>query len=211
MAWRRADNAAAQRAVAPANGDARDDDAALVAAARMQPEAFTALYDRYAPRVYSYCYLRLGSREAAEDAMSDTFLKAFSSLDQYRGGLFVGWLMRIAQFTVADVHRGNRRRPAVPLDVAGEITDPIDPLEDRVAADSELESLRSALRQLPADQRAVLELQLAELSPQEIAAALGRSLNAVRLLRLRAIRAIRPLLGEPEPLVEQDAQGGLAC
>jgi len=91
------------------------------------------------------------------------------------------------------------------------VADPTDLLEERVAARSELESLRAALRQLPADQRAVLELQLAELSPQEIAAALGRSLNAVRHLRLRAIRSIRPLLGEPVAAIEQEARGGLAC
>jgi RNA polymerase sigma-70 factor (ECF subfamily) len=200
-----------QRTVAGADADAADDDAALVAAARARPEAFTSLYDRYAARVYSYCYLRLGSREAAEDAMSETFLKAFADLDNYRGGLFVGWLMRIAQFTVVDVHRRNRRRPALPLDAAGDVADPTDLLEERVAARSELESLRAALRQLPADQRAVLELQLAELSPQEIAAALGRSLNAVRHLRLRAIRSIRPLLGEPVAAIEQEARGGLAC
>ena len=211
MSWRRSEQATVQRTVAVANVDAVDDDAALVAAARVQPEAFTALYDRYASRVYSYCYLRLGSREAAEDAMSETFLKAFADLDKYRGGLFVGWLMRIAQFTVVDVYRRNRRRPALPLDAAGDIADPTELLDERAASDSELESLRAALRQLPADQRAVLELQLAELSPQEIAAALGRSLNAVRHLRLRAIRSIRPLLGEPVAAIEQEARGGLAC
>lgn len=68
--------------------DARSDDAVLVAAARVQPEAFTFLYDRYATQVYRYCYLKLGEREAAEDALSEVFLKALTDLEQYRGGAF---------------------------------------------------------------------------------------------------------------------------
>ena len=59
-----------------------------------------------------------------------------------------------------------------------------------------------------ADQRAVLELQLADLAPREIAATLGRSLNAVRLLRLRAIRGVRPLL---EGESAASTRGELAC
>jgi RNA polymerase sigma-70 factor (ECF subfamily) len=178
--------------------DARSDDAVLAAAARVQPEAFTFLYDRYAPQVYSYCYLKLGDREAAEDAMSEVFLKALTDLGQYRGGAFGGWLFRIAQYTVADIHRSRRRRgPALPIDAADDVAGSDMPLDEWAGHASELDRLRAALAQLPADQRAVLEFQLADLSPQEIAAALRRSLNAVRLLRLRAMRAVRPLLEEP--------------
>jgi RNA polymerase sigma-70 factor (ECF subfamily) len=193
--------------------DASADDAVLVAAARVQPEAFTFLYDRYAPRIYAYCYLRLSDRQAAEDAMSEVFIKAFGDLPRFRGsgrGGFAGWLFRIAQYTVADAHRRNRRGRSLALADAENVADPDASPEERAAADSELAQLRAALRRLPDDQRAVLELQLAELSPQEIAAALGRSLNAVRLLRLRAIRAIRPLLDQP--LADEPGErGARAC
>jgi RNA polymerase sigma-70 factor (ECF subfamily) len=81
------------------------DDAVLVAAARANPQAFTLLYRRYLQPVHRYCYLRLGSQEAAEDATSEVFLKAMSSLEQYRGGAFGGWLLRIARNVVADHYR----------------------------------------------------------------------------------------------------------
>lgn len=64
------------------------DDAALVADARSQPEKFAVLYERYLNQVYRYCYLRLGSREAAQDATSETFLKALAGIGRYRGGSF---------------------------------------------------------------------------------------------------------------------------
>lgn len=178
--------------------DARSDDAVLVAAAQIQPEAFTFLYDRYAAQVYRYCYLKLGDRGAAEDALSEVFVKALTDLEQYRGGAFGGWLFRIAQYTIADMHRGGRRRGStLPIGAADGIAHPGPPLDEWVVHASEMDRLRAALVHLPADQRAVLELQLADLTPREIAATLQRSPNAVRLLRLRAMRAIRPLLDEP--------------
>jgi RNA polymerase sigma-70 factor (ECF subfamily) len=171
------------------------DDAALVAAARANRQAFTFLYDRHVNRIYAYCYVQLGSREAAEDATSEIFFKALRDLQSFRGGLFAAWLFRIAQHTVTDMQRRNRRgRTNLPLDLAGEVETPEQPIEERMADDSELDGLRAALRELPADQRAVLELQIAGLAPQEIATTLGRSLNAVRHLRFRAFRQLRATL-----------------
>jgi RNA polymerase sigma-70 factor (ECF subfamily) len=150
------------------------DDDALVAAARVDREAFRALYERYANQVYRFCYLRLGSREAAEDAVSETFLKALAGLGNYRGGVFAGWLFRIA----------------------GEVADPARQPEDAVVVRSEVRALRLGLQHLPGDQRAMLELQLADLSTEEIAAALGRSPNAVRHLRSRAQANLRSILND---------------
>jgi RNA polymerase sigma-70 factor (ECF subfamily) len=170
------------------------DDDALVAAARADRQAFHALYERYANQVYRFCYLKLGSREAAEDVVSETFLKAMASLGSYRGGVFAGWLFRIAANSVTDAQR--RRRPTAALDAADEVTDPAREPEDTVVARSEVHALRLALQRLPDDQRAMLELQLADLSTEEIADALGRSPNAVRHLRSRAQANLRVLLND---------------
>ena len=94
-----------REASGPANGD--DD---LVAAAKRDPDAFVALYRRYAPTVYGYCYNRLGSREQAEDATSQIFLKALTALPAQRDDLaFRGWLFAIAHNVVTDAHRARRR------------------------------------------------------------------------------------------------------
>ena len=87
-------------------GGADVDDAALAARAATDRAAFGLLYDRYAERVFRYCYRRLGNREAAEDATSQVFLKALVSLPNYREtGTFAGWLFAIAFSTTVDLER----------------------------------------------------------------------------------------------------------
>jgi RNA polymerase sigma-70 factor (ECF subfamily) len=186
-------------------------DAVLAAAAQLDPRAFTALYERYVRKVYRYCLLRLGSHDAAEDATSEVFLQALAGIGAYRGGVFAAWLFRIAQHTVADVRRRGRTRPrALPLYAAGEVVDPDDLPEERLLAKSDRDSVRTALLELPPDQRAMLELQLAGLSTEEIAAVLGRSANAVRLLRFKGQQRLRGVLAERGEW-RAHASGGRPC
>jgi RNA polymerase sigma-70 factor (ECF subfamily) len=188
----------------PARPDAETDDAALALAARANPQAYTLLYERYVDRIHRYCYLKLGSRDAAEDATSQVFLEALDGLARYRGGYFAGWLFRIAQHTVTDIYR--QRRAALPLDAADQVADPAPQPEHAAIARGELDALRLALQALPADQRAVMELQLADLSTQEIAAALGRSTNAIRIIRHRAFQRLRTTLSTHGVEIQQGAQ-----
>src|SRR3990172_918078 len=92
--------------------DVEADDATLVETARADPQAFAALYERYLGPVYRYCYVRLGSREAAQDATSEVFLKAFAGLGDFRGGRFAAWIYRIAHHAVTDRQRqGHTNEP----------------------------------------------------------------------------------------------------
>jgi RNA polymerase sigma-70 factor (ECF subfamily) len=180
----------------PASGG-RDDEA-LARAAQQDPLLFTALYTRYLDPIYRYCYVRLGSHEGAEDATSEVFLKAFGGLPGYRGNLFAAWLFQIARNVVTDHYR--RRRPGAPVELLDEQPDPADPPEEQAIAASEREAVREALAQLPEEQRLVIELQLADWSGEQIAAAIGRSHGAVRMLRLRAVQQLRAALtGEGSP------------
>jgi RNA polymerase sigma-70 factor (ECF subfamily) len=172
------------------------DDVALARAAQANPAAFVLLYERYVDRVHRYCYLKLGSREAAEDATSQVFLEALAGIGGYRGGYFAGWIFRIAQHTVADAYRS--RRPSLPLVAAGDLRDPARLPEQLAIAGSELERLREALATLPDDQRAILDLQLAGVTTAEIAEVMGRSPNAIRIARYRAMQRLRAILG-PDP------------
>jgi RNA polymerase sigma-70 factor (ECF subfamily) len=187
----------------PVHPDTGADDAMLVAAARANRQAFRPLYERHVDQIYRYCLLKLGSREAAEDATSEVFMRAVARLDTYNGGPFGGWLFRIAQNIVADYYRQQRRAPAErtsagrsadPLEAAPEIMDPLPMPEETAIARSEHEAVLAALVELPADQRALVELQLAGLTTNEIAVALGRGSGAVRMLRLRAFARLRPVL-----------------
>ncbi len=168
------------------------DDAALVAAAREDPGAFAALYDRYLGPVYRYCYVRLGSREAAEDATSEVFLKAFAGLGGYRGGTFPAWIYRIAGNVIAD--RQRQRRPNSPIDAASDTVAAALTPEEAAVSGAERDELRSAVATLPQDQRAAIELRLAGWPDERTAATLGKTVAAVKKLRFRAVRRLRRLL-----------------
>jgi RNA polymerase sigma-70 factor, ECF subfamily len=164
-----------------------------VAAARVDSRAFAALYERYVGQVYRYCYVRTGSREAAEDATSEVFLRALGALGGYRDGMFVAWLFRIAHNVTVDVAR--RQRPTAPLAALGDPPDR-EPTPEAVAlARERATELRAALARLSDEQRAAVELRLAGWSGEQIGATLGKSPDAVKMLRSRAIGRLRAILG----------------
>lgn len=179
---------------APGSLDAGEDDAVLAARAVRDRAAFGLLYDRYATSVYRYCYRRLGNKEAAEDATSQVFVKALSALPSYReGGSFAGWLFSIAFSTTTDLQR--RWRPTAPLDDAGFVPDRAAGPEETVIAAEGRSHLRALVESLPSDQRRAVELRMAGLAGAEVATAMGRSLQSVKMLQFRAIGRLRQLLG----------------
>jgi RNA polymerase sigma-70 factor (ECF subfamily) len=168
------------------------DETALAGAARTDPRAFADLYHRHVSAIYRFCYRRLGTKEAAEDATAQVFANALAGLDRYRGGSFRGWLLAIAYHVVVDEARTTRLD--VPLSAAAVSIDP-DPGPEEVAIDGETSrTLRALLPQLPPEQRRVVELRLAGLSGVEIASALGRSHGTVRNLQHRTLVRLRALL-----------------
>ncbi|HEU0116576.1 MAG TPA: sigma-70 family RNA polymerase sigma factor, partial [Thermomicrobiales bacterium] len=134
-------------------------------AQRGEREAFAALYDRYLPRVYGYCLRLLGSREAAEDANADVFMRALIALQGYRAGSFRSWLFTIAHNVIVD-HR--RRRTGEPLLAAIDAADPGPSPEAAAIVAAERAALHAALPLLSAEQQHVVALRLAGLSAVEI-------------------------------------------
>ncbi|MGH2559216.1 MAG: RNA polymerase sigma factor [Thermomicrobiales bacterium] len=170
------------------------EDAELAHRAVHDREAFGALYDRYAVAVYRYCYRRTGTREQAEDVTSAIFTRALERLPSFRGGSFPAWLFAIAH----SVANNAARRPSAVSLARSESEPDVDPSpEERAVHADERRALRVALEALPADQRRIVELRLAGLTGGEIAAALGKSVAAVKMSQLRAFRQLRQALATP--------------
>jgi RNA polymerase sigma-70 factor (ECF subfamily) len=165
----------------------------LVARAQQEPVAFAPLYRRYVTPIYAFCYQRLGIRELAEDATSQTFVKALAALPGYRTGSFRAWLYAIARHVVTDLQRV---RPVVTLDDAPPIAG--DDIETEVVRRAGDRDVRRLLEQLTPDQREVVELRLSGLDGPEIAEALDRSPGAVRALQFRAYQQLRSILTSEE-------------
>ncbi|WP_350275158.1 RNA polymerase subunit sigma-70 [Kribbella sp. HUAS MG21] len=135
--------------------------------------AFADLAGRYRRELHVHCYRMLASFDDAEDAVQETLLRAWRSLDQYDGrAYFRAWLYRIATNVCLDLTRRRGRRtaaapPASPGEPAwlqpypdrllDEIAPPADQ-PDAVVVDRETIELTFliALQALPARQRAAL-------------------------------------------------------
>lgn len=176
------------------SGQRNWDEAAAVARAKQQPEAFARLYDEYHALIYSYCFRRLRNREMAEDVTSQTFLSAFRSLNSFQGPSFRSWLFAIAHNTVVDAYRRQGRELVL---IA--TTDPEDsgltPEEITLAREQSSHLHRLIARLSPA-QRDVIELRLAGLTGKEIAQVLNRTESAVKSLQFRGIAQLRECYGE---------------
>ncbi|MBL8128581.1 MAG: sigma-70 family RNA polymerase sigma factor [Chloroflexia bacterium] len=154
------------------------DEAAIIARAQQNPAAFAPLYQAYVTPVYRYCYRRLGSREAAEDATSIIFERVLRALPTFRGASFRAWLFSIAHNTITDTYRrqGTHARVASAyLAEAGDLSDPAPVPEQLALLADEQRLLATALAFLPGEQRQVIMLRLSGIPSVEVAHILGLS------------------------------------
>ena len=83
------------------------------------PEAVRAVYREYGRLVFAVAYKALGSRDLAEEATQQTFVKAWRAAASFDPARELGpWLATIARRTAIDLHRREARRAAVRLDEA---------------------------------------------------------------------------------------------
>lgn len=158
-------------------------------------EAFGQLYDLTFDDVRRYLGYQVSDQHLVDDLTADTYLKALRSVRhlEYRGpGTVRAWLVRIARNLLAD-HWKNPRRCQIPAGLPADWwRTPTAPAAD-VQAVTGVETARvlAAVRQLPAEQRECVVLRfLLDLPISDTAAAMGRSVTAIKALQWRAVRAL---------------------
>ena len=181
-------------------GEEASDDQ-LVRAAQHALPAFEHLYRRYVNDMFRFCCRRLNSETDAADATSAIFTRALANIGACQAQSFRPWLFTIARNVVTDHYRA--ARPVETLDESIEVTDEAVGPEELAIAGDERQSLTAALRQLTDEQRSIIELRLAGLSANEIAAALGKSRNAIDQMQYRAVARLRKLLAVPVLQMEE--------
>ncbi|MDM8532204.1 sigma-70 family RNA polymerase sigma factor [Anaerolineales bacterium HSG25] len=175
--------------------------------------AFNRLVMAYQTLAYNVAYRIMGNGDAASDACQDSFVKAFKSIGQYRGGSFKSWLMRVVTNTCYDHLRYQKRRPASSLE---DLTEESEDSHDKLVSEAELpedtvlrgelgDLLQRAINNLPEDQRVVLVLSdVQKFSYQEIADMTDQRLGTIKSRLNRARRRVRDyLLAHQELLPSQ--------
>jgi RNA polymerase sigma-70 factor (ECF subfamily) len=165
------------------------DEAALVEAARHDPEAFARLYRYYLTPLYRYMLRRLSNVHDAEDLTSQVFMQALVGLaaGQYqKGGCFATWLFTIARRRLVDFYR---LHPSAPLN------DPPSPepgILTVIEKGQDLQRLACLLAQLDEDRQELLRLRFsAGLSFAQIGMLEGRSEAAVKMAVYRTLDFLR--------------------
>ena len=158
--------------------------------------AFETLVLEYEKNVYNIALRMTGNREDAADMTQEAFIKAYNSLQSFRGdSKFSVWLYRIVSNVCLDFLRSKNRRPTVSLsvedddgedaqlDVADESQSPELLLDRKLTRDS----VRRGLDSLPPDYRQILLLrEIQGLSYDEIAQALSLEVGTVKSRIFRA-------------------------
>lgn len=171
-----------------------ESDAALIARAKEDPEAFGLLYERYVANIYNYIYYRTSNHHDAEDLTARTFYRALKHIPRYvdRGAPFSAYLYRIAHNIVANWHRDHSRRQIISLDEMVMRTlkreGPVALAEKHEAQDF----LLQVVRRLPPERQQLLILKFVEqMSNAEIAQVMGRTEGAIKSLYHRTLVALR--------------------
>ena len=186
-------------------------------------DAWRALYDAYARRVWESVARRMGPHAAdVGDVVQETFLAAARSARRYdprRGSLWL-WLSGIARNHVALYYRRRRRNDRLASDSQlghddrAQVLDWLDghqatPTE--VLASVELARMvRTTLTELPADYETLLTAKYCDgASVAQIAAEHDSSTEAIRSKLARARRAFRQAFAKTSPCCDQrPARGG---
>ncbi|HEY1916143.1 MAG TPA: sigma-70 family RNA polymerase sigma factor [Streptosporangiaceae bacterium] len=206
----------------------------LIARARAgDDEAFRELTEPHRRELQVHCYRLLGSFHDAEDAVQDTLLAAWRSLDGFgeRASLRT-WLYKIATNRCLNVRRSARRRPAQEWNVPGaDLPEPtrlgeipwLEPFPDVVInpeilygqAESISLAFVTALQVLPPRQVAVLILRdVLGFHAQEVAGMLDTTTDSVNsaLKRARAsLQRHQPTAAEPAPAPGSPAEEALVA
>ncbi len=152
-------------------------------------------YRRHADRVYRYARWRSGDRASAEAVVSDVFLEAWRSSDDYdpERGSVESWLLGIARNVLRRERRRRARDPEAldPTDLEG-LAAPGPSPEDEALREERRRRLLEAVWELPRADRDLVALAYgAGLSSRRIARLLETSPAAVRTRLHRVLRALR--------------------
>ncbi|MFL5489243.1 MAG: RNA polymerase sigma factor [Gemmatimonadaceae bacterium] len=137
----------------------------------------------------------IGERDGIEELVQDTFVRAFASLDSFRGeSSFRTWLFTIERRLMLDRRRAERRsRETVPVEESDYATE-YGALDGLIAEETQ-ERVRKSLDALSPTQREVFTLRVQQgLSYKEIAKVVGSTEGAVRVHYHNAIQRVKEFL-----------------
>ena len=152
-------------------------------------QAFALIYDTFIKKIYDFVFYKTMHQQLAEDLTSQTFLKAWKNISQFKDGNFSAWLYTIARNIIIDHYRSQKETLAVEdfwdlkadSDVLGEADEHL-----------KIEKLQQGLSRLKTSEREILMLRLwQDLPYKEIASLLNKNEGAAKMSFARAMESLK--------------------
>ena len=160
--------------------------------------AFGQIYDLYFEKVYHFVYYRVNHRQAAEDLVSEIFIRAWDKVAHVSSpDAFTGWMFQIARNLVIDYYRS--RKENVDLTLLENVLQYEDNIIDRTNLSFQQKIFLEHLGKLTPEQQLVLKLKFLEgLENPEIAALMNKTEGAIRVIQHRAIAELKSLIDQSQ-------------
>jgi RNA polymerase sigma-70 factor, ECF subfamily len=164
-----------------------DDESLILRIAQGDQMAFATLYNRYAQILYSFSMKSLSLKEESEEVILDVFGQVWRIAGRYdsKKARVDSWLFMLTRSRIMD-HLRKRQRSSLSKEMFVALSEiqygesSVDPIEDIFIAERR-ESVLSALKALPPEQRLVIELAYYQgLSQSEIAQQTGLALGTIK-------------------------------
>lgn len=142
----------------------------IIQAAKVNPERFAPLYDKYYKKIFNYVYQRMDSKDTAFDITGQVFLKALTNLNryEYKGVPFASWLYRIAHNEVMQLFRSQKDKRAINADISD--LRYICEENEEMFFEEYIPAIKKLIRELNEDDLQLVELRFFEKRPfKEIA------------------------------------------
>lgn len=173
----------------------------LLKVASGDKEAFGQLYDFYAPKIFRFVRLKVGSQVLAEDLTSESFLRIWEYLKKEEKEIeesFQALLYKIARNLLVDHYK---RKSSQEILLDDDFKDFLlkQPARDEIRSKESAEEIHKALVQVKDEyQNVIIWYYIDELSVPEIAKIMDKSQGAIRVLIHRALKALKACLEEAE-------------
>jgi len=161
-------------------------------------QTFSQLYDDYVEKIYRFVFIKVNSREIAEDLTSETFLRAWKRFQENKDKIrnHPAFFYQIARNLVTDYYRGKDKMKVIFAEY-DQIVDPSINFEDKAVFNSDLEGVKKAISCLKDSyQEVIIWHYLDDLSIPEIADLSKKSEGNVRVNLHRALEALKKELTE---------------
>jgi len=161
-------------------------------------EKFSDIYDQYIEKIYRFVYLKVNSKEEAEDITSKVFIKGLDAYNSKKDILKPGaFLYHIATNMVTDHYRGKSRNNKYSLDFTPQIVDNKENLHEKAIINNDIENIKLAMKNINKDYQDVLIWHYLEDIPvAEISDMISKPEGTIRVMIHRGLKALRGELVE---------------